>query len=40
VAAKNVTFDETIETIHDITRKNSRATPTITNANATAEQEK
>ena len=32
VAAESITFDETIETIHDITWKSPAPTPTITNA--------
>jgi hypothetical protein len=35
VTAEKITPDETIETIHDITRKNSPAIPTITNATPT-----
>jgi hypothetical protein len=35
VTAEKITPDETIETIHDITRKNSLAIPTITNVTPT-----
>jgi hypothetical protein len=35
VAAEEITSDETIETIHDITRKNSARIPAITNATPT-----
>lgn len=35
VGGENITSDETIETIHDITRKNSGPIPIITNATPT-----